>query len=193
MSLWIYGRLNMETSESKLNVDQKRIAILAELSKGAKAAELAERYDVNPMTIGSWRRKARLEAEKADVLEIEEIPPETIKAVVQEVREKAESSDISKAQYKKLTKELNKIEEGIPSLQLLDTAFHQTMLNLLTFANNQINDDMKISDWRSLVEGISQLHKELFGKDSINNVNIVQANNTNVNPSTAEFKSGFRS
>lgn len=176
----------------KMNLVQKKVAILAELNRGEIAAELAIKYNVNPMTIGKWKREARQAAEKAKVLELEVVEPEVLETVIQEVREKAKSADLTPKQYRKLDAQLDKVSEGVSSLQMLDTGFHNTMLNLLEWANDRINDDMKVSEWTQLVNGISTLHSTLFSKGATNNINIMQ-NNTSGNTAKVEkFKGGFR-
>lgn len=176
-----------------LDMEQKRVAILAELLQGETAKDLAIKYDVNPMTIGKWRKEARQKAEQEEAIALTTVEPEVIKSVVEGIKEKAEANpNITTKQYIKLDVQLEKLKEGVTSLQVLDTAFHDTMLNMLTWANNQISDEMKVSEWTQLVNGIATLHKSIFGKDNVNNVNIVQANNVGGNADTTAFKAGFR-
>jgi transposase-like protein len=177
----------------KLTIEQKKSAILAELLQGEKASELAVKYNVNPMTIGKWKKEAREKAEQEEAVELATIEPEVITAVVDGIKEKAEANpNITTKQYIKLDTQLDKLKDGVTSLQVLDKAFHETMLNMLTWANNQISDEMKVSDWTQLVNGIATLHKSIFGKDNVNNVNIVQANNVGGDANVASFKAGFR-
>ena len=178
----------------KLSTEQKKIAIMAELNLGAKLVDVAEKYDVNPMTIGTWRRKARKDAEKDSIIDLETVPPEVIETVLMEVKEKAKKSEnLSPKQYRKLDAQLDNLSNGVSSLQLLDTGFHNTMLNLLEWANDKITDDMKVSEWTALVNGISTLHSNMFGKSANTNVNIIQANNNAGSSAKVEkFKAGFR-
>lgn len=176
----------------KLSIDQKKVAILAELNTGASATELAIKYDVNPMTIGSWRRKQRLEAERVAILEVETVDADVVASVVAGIKEKA-SDALPPKQYRKLDAQLDKLQEGVTSLQMLDTAFHNSMMNLLEWANDRIQDDMKVSEWTALVNGISVLHNNMFGKGANTNVNII--NSANVGGSSAKvekFKASFR-
>lgn len=61
-------------------------------------------------------------------------------------------------------------------------------MNLLTQADSMIHDDMKPSEWAVLVKGISELHTALYSKGSINNINIMQQNNSG----NDEFRASFR-
>lgn len=178
----------------KLDINQKRVAILAELAKGEIASDLAKKYEVTPNTIGKWKKEARIAAMKEEAVELSAIEPEVLTSVIQEVKNKAESNpNLTAKQFIKIDTQLDKLKEGVTSLQVLDKAFHDTMLNMLMYANERLtDDDIKTSEWTQLVNGIATMHKALFGKDNVNNVNIVQANNGGGDPSIASFKAGFR-
>ena len=176
----------------KMTLEQKRVAVLAELNRGEIAAELAIKYEVNPNTVGKWRRDARKKAEQEEVLEVAEVDSVVLQTVIQEVKEKAEKSNIPVKQFRKLDASLDKLSEGVTSLQLLDTAFHNTMLNLLEWANDRIDEEMKVSEWTQLVNGIGTLHSAMFAKGGTNNINIMQNNNSGNTAKVEKFKGGFR-
>lgn len=178
----------MDIDHKALSPAQKQIAILAEMNRGAKANELALKYDVNPMTIGNWKRKARIEAEKDAVQDLAKVDPVVVETVIQEVREKAKlASDITPTQSVKLDKGLTKLSDGLNGLAVLDTEIQAGLLKALKWANNKIVDDMKISEWTQIVDGITRIHTTLNGKAGLTQVNI--QNNT---AAGADFKSGMR-
>ncbi len=179
----------------KLSKADKKSAIMAELITGASAYDLGMKYNISPTLIGTWRREQRKQAEKIDVQELAAIQPEVLKAVVDEVRTKAEnSSELETHDLEKIYKQLDKVENGVASVQMLEDGFHTTMMNMLVWANNKISDDMKVSEWTQLVNGVSNLHGSLFGKGSSTQINLMQQNNGGGASSAKleKFKSGFR-
>ncbi len=180
-------------SEKLLSPAKAKVAIMAELARGAKANDLAVKYDVNPMTIGSWKRKARMDAEKGDILEVAvEVEPVVLEAVAQELKAKAKDAGMPAKQYAKFDTQLDKLKDGATSLQLLDTAFHTTMMNLLQWANDRITDDMKIGEWTQLVNGITTMHTALFAKGADSTINIMQGMNSQSSAKVEKFKGSFR-
>jgi len=173
--------------------EQKKLAIMAEMTKGGKANEVGERYNVNPITINSWMRTQRKEHEKESVAQLAKVDPIVLEAVVQEVKEKAEnSSTITTKQLDRLDIQLDNIKDGIVGVQQLEPEFHNTMMKLLKWANNKITDDMKVSEWTQLVTGISQLHGTMFGKGSSTQINLMQQNNGTSSAKVEKFRGGFR-
>jgi len=178
-----------------MNKEQKKLAILAEMAKGGRASEVGEKYNVSPLTIGSWMKAQRKEHEKESVAELTHVDPIVLEAVTQEIKDKASnSSTITTKQLDRLDVQLDNIKEGVVGVKLLETEFHTTMMNLLKWANKKITDDMKVSEWTQLVSGISSLHSTLFSKGSNTQINLMQQNNGG-NGSSAKvekFKGGFR-
>lgn len=178
----------MELDPKELSPEQKQIAILAELNRGAKGINLANKYDVNPNTIGNWKRKARTEAAKASVQELAEVDPVVVETVIQEVKAKAATApDITTKQAVKLDKGLNKLSDGLDGLAMLDTEIQKGLLKALQWANRKITDDMKISEWTQIVDGITRIHGTLNGKAGLTQVNI-----QNNSAGDSDFKSGMR-
>jgi len=172
-----------------MTIQDKKVAILAELKGGETVKDLASKYEVNPMTISSWRRKERDELSKIDSQKLVDIPKETVTEVITEMKFKAEQ-DLTPKQFEKMELQLDKIGNSVEGLRDMDEAFKTTLLNLLHWANMKIEEDMKISEWTQLVKGVSDMHKTLFSKDS-NVVNIVNNQQNNVAEIDA-FKAGFR-
>ncbi len=174
-----------------MNIHDKKTAILAELKvAGTTVKDLADKYQVSPMTIGSWRRKEREELAKVDSHKLADIPKAVVAEVVEEMKDKARV-DLSPKQFKKIELDLNKIGQSVNGLREMDEAFKTTLLNLLHWANMKIDEDMKISEWTALVKGVADMHKALFSNES-NVVNIVNNQQNNAAEQDA-FKSGFRS
>ena len=175
-----------------MNIHDKKTTILAELKvAGTTVKELADRYNVSPMTIGSWRRKEREGLAKVETQELADIPKAVVVEVVEEMKDKARDSNLTKAQFKKVELDLDKIGKSVDGLREMDEAFKTTLLNLLHWANTKIDEDMKISEWTALVKGVSDMHKALFSNEN-NTVNIVNNQQNNVAEIDA-FKAGFRS
>ncbi|RLA60370.1 MAG: hypothetical protein DRQ78_09580, partial [Epsilonproteobacteria bacterium] len=109
--------------------EQKKLAIMAEMTKGGKSNEVGERYNVNPITINNWMRTQRKEHEKESVAQLAKVDPIVLEAVVQEVKEKAEnSSTITTKQLDRLDIQLDNIKDGIVGVQQLEPEFHNTMM-----------------------------------------------------------------
>ena len=182
----------MDIDYKAMSPDQKQIAILAEMNRGAKANDLAVKYDVNPMTIGSWRRKARKAAEKDALQELADVDPVVVETVLQEVRAKSEVSDtITPTQAKNLDKSLSKLGDGLVGLDMIDTQIQATMLKALKWADRKITDDMKTSEWSQVIDGITKIHGTLHHKANNTQVNI--QNNAELSDTKLDtFKSEMR-
>ena len=178
--------------EKLLTKAEKKLAIMAGMLKGASASDMGEEYNVSPITIGAWMRDQRKEAEKADIQTLASVDPVVLTAVVDDIRTKASSSTTSTTrQLNKLDKELDNLVEGITGIEVLERGFHDSILKLLTWANQKITDDMKVSEWTALVNGISILHSSIFGKGSATTINMMQQNNTS-SAKVEKFKGSFR-
>jgi len=173
---------------------EKKLAILAEMAKGGKAKELGEKYDVNPLTIGSWMKAQMRQHEKESVVELAHVDPVVLEAVVQDIKDKAANSSTSTTkQLDRLDKQLDTIQDGVVGVKALETEFHSTMMNLLKWANGKITEEMKVSEWTQLVSGVSGLHSTLFSKGSNTQINLMQQNNAGGSSAKVEkFKNGFR-
>ncbi len=177
---------------AKLPKGEKKKLILAEMAIGGMANELAEKYDVNPMTIASWKRAERKRLEAETVLEAKSADPVVLDAVVLELKTKVAESDMPPVEMDKVVKKLDVLVEGVNGLQLLESELQQTMMKLLRVANSKITDDMKMSDWSMLVTKIGEMHKILFATDSVTNFNMMQQNNGGSSAKVEKFKGGFR-
>ena len=175
-----------------LTREQKKMAVLAEILVGGNIIEVAKSYKVDVQTVRLW---ARADAKKHEIDELLELDPVAVSAVVLEIKAKAEASaEITTPQLNRLNKGLDEVKKGVDSLHMLETEFHDSIMKMLKWANKKITDDMKISEWKVIVDGITQLHGTLFGKGSSTQINLMQQNNNN-NASSAKvekFKGGFR-
>ena len=175
-----------------LTKEEKRVAILAELLVGVDKYDLSGKYEIDVRVITKWERQHKNQSEKDEVVELD---PVVVATVVNEIKAKAETNEnITPKQLDRLGIGLDKLKSGVDSLQLLETDFHNTIMNMLRWANGKINDDMKVSEWTQLVNGITTLHSTLFGKGSSTQINLMQQNGINVGSSAKveKFKGGYR-
>ena len=178
----------------KLNKEQKKKAIMAGMLTGGSATELGEEYNVNPITIGSWMKAHAKTADKDEVLDLKEVDPIALEVIGTEVKRKAsDNPNITTKQLDKFEKGVDGIISGVVGLQLLETEFHTLIMKLLKWADKKITDDMKISEWATLVDKITSLHTSLF-KTTNTNINLLQQNNGGgVSSAKVEkFKGGYR-
>ena len=119
-----------------------------------------------------------------------------IAEVVEEIKikaeEKAENFPKEAKDLPKLSAQLKKIKDGVEGLHSLDEDFQNTLRKLLTYANEKITDDMKISEWTQIMKGIVEMHGMMYGKGGGSVVNIVN-NQQNNSASVEAFKVGLRS
>ncbi len=175
--------------------EQKKQAIIAAMIMGGDANKLGEAYNVSPIAISSWMRQAGKEAEKDKAVNLKDIDPVALEIVTKEIKRKASNNpSITTDQLDKLEKGIDDIRTGVAGLQILEIKFHDTIMNLLKIANSKITDDMKISEWNTLVNGITSLHSTIFNKGSQTNINMLQQNNGGGQSSAKVdlFKGGFR-
>ena len=154
-------------------MEDKKVAIKAELITGANARKLAEKYDVHYSTVVKYRNELR--DGKKDAIDVvdADIEAPALHLIAEGVKAK---SDLPPKVQKVFEAKVDDIVEGISSLQLLDTEFHKTITKLLDWANNQITDDMAMKDWRMIASQIGDLHTAIFSKGTT--VNVQQNNNT---------------
>jgi len=175
--------------------EQKKKAILAGLLVGESPKELGLKYEISPIVISGWAKKQRRDAENEDVMNTAKVDPVVLEAVAQEIKSKAKRNpEITTPQLNKLDVQLDLITEGVVGVQRLEDEFHRTMMNLLTWANAKITDDMKTSEWTHIVKGVSGLHDTMFGKGSNTQINLMQQNNGGGASSAKvdKFRGGFR-
>lgn len=179
----------------KLSKEAKKTAIIAGMFVGGNANELGKTYNVNPVTIGSWMREEAKKSDKDEVIALKEVDPIALEVMANEVKRKAsDNPNITTKQLIDLEKSIDKVVTGAIGLKLLEAEFHLTIMNLLKVANNKIDNDMKISEWTALVNGINTLHTSLFKISSSTNIQMLQQNNGGgVSSAKVEkFKGGFR-
>ncbi len=160
-------------------MDNMRIKIEAELAIGKTPKYLAEKYSRSYGTILSWQKK--LNDKNTDVDTVVAIEPEILHAVAARIKEDAP---------KRVAQQIDKIVDGVTSLQSLEPKFHAVVLNLLERAETLSQDkDLTIKDWALLGTGIGQLYTNIFNKTGVN-VNVL--NNTQVNGEKMQlFKSSL--
>ena len=86
VNLFSVGLYYIYNVRDTMNIHDKKTTILAELKvAGTTVKELADRYNVSPMTIGSWRRKEREGLAKVETQELADIPKAVVVEVVEEL------------------------------------------------------------------------------------------------------------
>ncbi len=178
----------------KLNKVQKKKAIMARMLVGGNANEIGEEFNTSPLTINKWMRDELTSDDQDEVIDLISVNPVVLTAVADEVKRKASSSTtITTKQLDKLDREIDKVTKGVVGLQMLEAEFHDSIMKMLVWANNKITDDMKISEWTQLVNGISTLHTALFSKGSNTQINLMQNNGGGASSAKVDkFRGGFR-
>jgi len=168
-------------------------ACLAEVLVGEDMTTVATKYGVEISTLKRWLATDAKQSERDEIIDLDQV---VVATVVQEIKRKAERShNITTPQLNKLERGLDKLQDGVNGLELLETSFHTTIMSLLTWTDNKITNDMKVSEWTQLVNGVTNLHSTLFGKGSNTQINLLQQNNGGLASATKveKFKSSFRS
>jgi len=171
-------------------MDTKKAEILVQLAQGAKPRKLSDDFDVPYSTIMTWRREMGDSKVKDEVLDVAKADKVVLATVVEGIKEQA-TDNLPPATAKSMGRKLDQLEEGISSLQLLDTQFHDTIIKLLKWADKQITDDMSMRDWKMLASSIGDLHSAIFSKGGTN-INLMQQNNSGSSARVERFKGSFR-
>ena len=159
-----------------LSNKDKKIAIQAELIAGANVRKLAEKYDVHYTTMLGYRNELREGVAREEVLAFTDVKEVALHSIAENV--KSQSAEVlPPKKAKQFNNAVDEMVEGVNSLQLLDTAFHNTITRLLTWADNQITDDIDYKTWNNIATRIGELHKAVFANGGVQ-VN-VQQNNAN--------------
>jgi len=173
-----------------LDKEEKKVRILAELLTGKKPRALAEEYDVHYATVMTWKRESKEQKVESAVLDVAEADADVLHLVTEGIK-KQSAEVLPPKQANSVIKKVDELKEGVNSLQLLDTAFHDTIMNLLTWANAQINEDMALKDWKLIANQIGELHSAIFSKGGTT-VNMMQQNNSANSSRVETFKGSFR-
>ena len=170
-----------------LDKETKRTKIMAELAVGVEAKHLAEKYDESYAKIAGWKANMREGKLKKKVLDVAKEDTHLIELVVDEIKEKA-SHKLAPREMKKLEVQLDDLAESDTSLQIMDRKFHDTIVNMLGKVDDYLTQEIKVSEFTSLMKHVGELHKNIFSVENGTTVNLTQ-NNANV----GGFKDGFRS
>jgi len=149
----------------------KKIEAQALLATGEKPKDVAEKTGIGYQTVLGMKRK--LEAENSGMKDIEvltQVDLPTLHTIAEAVKEKAPAN---------VVKKIDKLVEGVTSLQSLEPKFHAVVVNLLEAAEElSLKDDLSVRDWAALSSGIGSLYSSVFNKSGISvNVN----NQTQIN------------
>ncbi len=159
-----------------LSKAEKKIAIKAELVTGANTRKLATKYDVHYTTVIGYRNELREGNSKDEALAVADVGDVALKVIAENV--KAQTIEVlPPKKAEEFNTAVDGLVEGASSLQILDTEFHTTITKLLSWANNQIDDNMDIKTWEKIAYRIGELHKSIFMSGGVQ-VN-VQQNNAN--------------
>ena len=157
--------------EKTLSNAEKQVAIKAELVAGGNPRKLADKYGVHYTTVIGYRNDLRDGVIDTEVLDVANADAHVLKVVAEEVKTKvADAGALPPKSLEGFNDKVDDIVEGVSSLQLLDTQFHTTITKLLSWANNQITDDMRLADWRAIASQVGELHTAVFSKGTTVNV-----------------------
>lgn len=159
---------------------EKKTAIKAELVIGGNPRKLADSYGVHYTTVIGYRNDLREGKVDKEILDVADTDAHVLRAVAEGIKAKAARVLPTKAS-KDFSAKVDDITAGVSSLNTLDTKFHSTITKLLSWADMQIHEDMKLSDWRAIATQVAQLHEAVYSKGTTVQV---QQNNTTSNSFT---------
>ncbi len=143
---------------------ERRIKIEAELAMGKSAKDLADKYDMSYQTIQLWKRKLDEDAPAKDVEVLVQTDPRTLHTIAEAVKKEAPAAVVA---------QIDKVVDGITSIQQLEPQFHAVVLNLLNKAEELSSaEDLSIRDWKVLGDGISSMYANIFNKSGVS-VNVL--------------------
>jgi hypothetical protein len=144
-----------------------RLKVEAELAMGKTPKELSAKYEVPYVTIVNWRKK--IDTEVKDVNVVTQVDPVVLHSVAEGIKREAPRD---------VAKKIDKLVDGVTSLQTLEPRFHAVVLNLLEAAEEMsMRENLSVKDWKTLGDGIGSLYTSIFNKSGVN-VNVM--NQTNV-------------
>jgi len=155
---------------------EKKVAVKAELIAGGNARKLATKYGIHYSTVVGYRNEMREGNSKDVVLEVAETKEVALAVIANNIKEQTEDS-LPPKKAQKFNMAVDELVEGVSSLQLLDKSFHKSITGLLSWADNQIDDDMDIKLWEKIAYRIGELHKCVFANEGVS-VNVQQNNNS---------------
>ena len=161
-----------------------RVKADALLAMGKPAKDVAELLDISYQTVQSWKKRLVTKQEGLSDLEtVVEIDLPTLHTVAAAVKENAPD---------RVSKQIDKLIDGVTGLQQLEPKFHTVVFNLLEAAEEMsLKGDLSVKDWAVLSTGIGALYNSVFNKSGVN-VNVM--NQTNVSSEKMSmFKSTMRS
>jgi len=163
---------------------ETRTKIEAELAMGRTPKDLESKYGIPYVTIQGWKKKLQKATEgTTDLSAVVEVDLETLHTVAEAVKELAPPEVIKK---------VDKLVEGVTSLQTLEPKFHAVVLALLNRAEKLAKDeDLSVKDWSMLSAGMGSLYANLFNKSGVN-VNVLNQTSVN-NEKLSMFKGSMRS
>lgn len=158
----------------EMSTKDKKVAIEAELVTGANPRKLAEKYKVHYTTVVGYRNKMREGGvNDTDIEVLTDADAGLVRAVAEEVTQKAVDAELLPPEAAKA--KVAAIVDGVDGLKSLSTEFQDTITKLLHKANDFINDDMKLSEFRQVAGTVGELHEKVFAKGGTQ-VNVQQNN-----------------
>jgi len=138
---------------------EQKLAVRAKLELGKTPRKISDEMDdVGYQTALSIRRE--MERDKENDL-VEEVKAVDLQMVVERAKEDMAPKDV--------VKKLERVQEGVSGLQLLDSEFHTTMSAVLKRANEFLEqDDLKTSEWVSITNALSNAYNNIFNNKGVN-------------------------
>ncbi len=144
-----------------------RAEIEAQLALGKSPTEIANERDGKPtyLTILNIKKKMAAQEEKKEVQELVTIEPHVMHTIVEKAKEEAPA---------KVVAQLEKVEEGVKGLQLLDTKFHSVLAKAVGKAEKFLDqEDLKPAEWVAITNALASAYSSVFNSKGVNvNVNI---------------------
>ncbi len=141
--------------------------IKARLAMGSTPRELADgefRGVAGYVTILNLRKELAAGKEREAAQTAASIDPVVLDIVIEKAREEAPVS---------VVKKMEKIQEGLSGLQILDDKFHTTMIKALERAEEYLEGEgLKSSEWVAITNALSSAYNNIFNSKGVSvNVN----------------------
>ena len=130
--------------------------------KGETPKQIADKLQIPYVTVMSWKKK--LAEQSTDLDTVVDVDITTLHQVANKIKETAPEG---------VSKQVDKLVEGVTGLKQLEPKFHSVVMNLLEKAETLSKDNnLTVKDWLALSNGIGNLYANIFNKSGVN-VNVL--------------------
>ena len=132
------------------------------LAMGETPKQIADKLQIPYVTVMSWKKK--LAEQSTDLDTVVDVDITTLHQVANKIKETAPEG---------VSKQVDKLVEGVTGLKQLEPKFHSVVMNLLEKAETLSKDNnLTVKDWLALSNGIGNLYANIFNKSGVN-VNVL--------------------